>query len=59
MKSVSRNRAVPLLIGLVRTIRDCCQRQEGQMCRKLALTASQFVCLVAMPEPSAELMCTR
>lgn len=55
MKSVSRNRAVPLLIGLVRTIRDCCQRQEGQLCRKLALTPSQFACLVAMPEPAAEL----
>ena len=55
MKSVSRNPAVPLLIGLVRTIRDCCQRQEGEMCRKLALTPSQFACLVAMPEPAAEL----
>ena len=55
MKSVSRNRAVPLLIGLVRTMRDCCQRQEGQMCRKLALTPSQFACLLAMPEPAGEL----
>ena len=29
MKSISQNPAVPLLIGLVRTMRDCCQRQEG------------------------------
>jgi DNA-binding MarR family transcriptional regulator len=55
MKGVSQKPAVPLLTGLVRTIRDCCQRQEGMMCRKLALTPSQFACLVAMPEPTAEL----
>jgi DNA-binding MarR family transcriptional regulator len=55
MKGASKNPAVPLLTGLVRTIRDCCQRQEGVMCRKLALTPSQFACLVAMPEPAAEL----
>jgi DNA-binding MarR family transcriptional regulator len=54
MKGASKNPAVPLLTGLVRTIRDCCQRQEGVMCRKLALTPSQFACLVAMPEPAAE-----
>ncbi len=55
MKGVAPNPAVPLLTGLVRTIRDCCQRQEGVMCRKLALTPSQFACLVSMPEPVAEL----
>ena len=55
MKNVAQNPAVPLLIGLVRTIRDCCQRQDGMMCRKLALTPSQFACLVAMPEPAIEL----
>lgn len=55
MKSATQNPAIPLLTGLVRTIRDCCQRQEGVMCRKLALTPSQFACLVAMPEPAAEL----
>jgi DNA-binding MarR family transcriptional regulator len=43
------------LLGLVRAMRDCCQRQEGEMCRKLALTASQFACLLAMPEPDGEL----
>lgn len=47
--------AVPPLVGLVRTIRDCCQRKEGEMCRKLALTASQFACLLAMPEQAGEL----
>jgi DNA-binding MarR family transcriptional regulator len=55
MKGASENPAVPLLTGLVRTIRDCCQRQEGKICRKLALTPSQFACLVALPEPTAEL----
>lgn len=55
MQGVPSNPAVPMLTGLVRTIRDCCQRQEGVMCRKLALTPSQFACLVAMPEPGAEL----
>ena len=55
MKGDAQIQAVPLLTGLVRTIRDCCQRQEGVMCRKLALTPSQFACLVAMPEPAAEL----
>ncbi len=55
MKGAAPNPAVPLLTGLVRTIRDCCQRQEGVMCRKLALTPSQFACLVAMPSPAAEL----
>ncbi len=48
------NQAVPLLVGLVRKIRDCCQRKEGEMCRKLALTASQFACLVAIPAPDGE-----
>jgi len=55
MKGVAQNPAVPLLTGLVRTIRDCCQRQEGVMCRKLALTPSQFACLVAVPSPDVEL----
>lgn len=55
MEGVSQKPAVPLLTGLVRTIRDCCQRQEGKICRKLALTPSQFACLVAMPKPTAAL----
>jgi DNA-binding MarR family transcriptional regulator len=42
--------AVPRLVGLVRALRDCCQRQEGEICHQLALTASQFACLLAMPE---------
>jgi DNA-binding MarR family transcriptional regulator len=44
------NPGVPRLIGLVRAMRDCCQRQEGEMCDKLSLTASQFACLLAMPD---------
>jgi DNA-binding MarR family transcriptional regulator len=55
MKVVTQNPAVPRLTGLVRTIRDCCQQKEGMMCRKLALTPSQFACLVAMPEQATEL----
>jgi DNA-binding MarR family transcriptional regulator len=54
MKNVLENTAVPLLTGLVRTMRDCCQRQEGIMCRKLGLTPSQFACLLAMPEQAGE-----
>jgi len=54
MKDAPQNTAISLL-GLVRTMRDCCQRQEGEMCRKLALTASQFACLVVMPEQAGEL----
>jgi DNA-binding MarR family transcriptional regulator len=50
MKGSPENPAVPRLIGLVRAMRDCCQRQEGEICHKLALTASQFACLVALPE---------
>jgi len=46
---------VPLLTGLIRTIRDCCQRQEGQLCHKLDLTPAQFACLVAMPDPASTL----
>lgn len=55
MKTVSQNPAVPLLTGLVRAIRDCCQEKEGMLCKKLGLTRSQFACLVALPEPAAEL----
>ncbi len=51
----TQNPAIPLLVGLVRTIRDCCQSKEGEMCRKLALTASQFACLLAIPEEAGEL----
>ena len=54
MKGGPKNPASSLL-GLVRAMRDCCQRQEGEMCRKLALTVSQFGCLLAMPEPAGEL----
>lgn len=50
----SENIAIPPLIGLVRAMRDCCQRQEGEMCQKLGLNVSQFACLLAMPE-TAEL----
>jgi DNA-binding MarR family transcriptional regulator len=53
MESAPKNLTVPLLIGLVRTMRDCCQRKEGEMCQQLALTASQFACLLVMPETSA------
>jgi DNA-binding MarR family transcriptional regulator len=55
MTTSSQKPAVPLLTGLIRSIRDCCQRQEGQLCRKLALTPAQFACLVSMPEPAAAL----
>ncbi len=54
MKADPKNTAIPLLTGLVRTMRDCCQRQEGLLCRKLALTPSQFACLLAMPERAGE-----
>jgi DNA-binding MarR family transcriptional regulator len=54
MKDAPKNTAVPLLTGLVRTMRDCCQRQEGRMCGKLGLNPSQFACLLAMPEQAGE-----
>ncbi len=54
MPKAPKNTAVPLLTGLVRTMRDCCQRQEGEMCRKLGLSPSQFACLLAMPEQAGE-----
>jgi DNA-binding MarR family transcriptional regulator len=50
MSGQSEKSTVPRLVGLVRALRDCCQRQEGEMCHQLALTASQFACLLAMPE---------
>ncbi len=50
MQGPPENHTIPPLIGLVRTLRDCCQRQEGEMCHKLSLTPSQFTCLLAMPE---------
>ena len=50
MTGPPENPAIPPLIGLVRAMRDCCQRQEGEMCQKLGLNASQFACLLAMPE---------
>jgi DNA-binding MarR family transcriptional regulator len=50
MSRFSETSAVPPLIGLVRAMRDCCQRQEGEMCHKLDLNVSQFACLLAMPE---------
>jgi DNA-binding MarR family transcriptional regulator len=53
MSSPPEQSAVPRLVGLVRALRDCCQRQEGEMCHQLALTASQFACLLAMPETGA------
>jgi DNA-binding MarR family transcriptional regulator len=55
MGGVPQNPAVPLLVGLVRTIRDCCQQKEGEMCHKLALSVSQFACLLSIPEPFGEL----
>ncbi len=50
MKVAPQNSAVPPLVGLVRAVRDCCQRKEGELCRRLALTASQFACLLCLPE---------
>ena len=50
MQGPPENHTIPRLIGLVRALRDCCQRQEGEMCHKLSLTPSQFTCLLAMPE---------
>jgi len=54
MKDAPKNPTLSLL-RLVRTMRDCCQRKEGEMCRKLALNASQFACLLAIPEQAGEL----
>ncbi len=54
MRANPKTPAVPLLVGLVRTMRDCCQRKEGELCRKLGLTASQFACLLSMPEQGGE-----
>jgi MarR family transcriptional regulator, organic hydroperoxide resistance regulator len=42
--------AIPPLINLVRAMRDCCQRQEGEICQKLGINVSQFACLLVMPE---------
>ncbi|MFZ0928503.1 MAG: MarR family transcriptional regulator [Syntrophobacteraceae bacterium] len=50
MKGNPQKNAVPLLIGLIRIIRDFCQRQERETCHKLALTSSQLAFLLAMPE---------
>ena len=50
MEGSPDNPHIPPLIGLVRAMRDCCQRQEGEMCQKLGLNASQFACLLAMPK---------
>ena len=55
MQDAPKNTAVPTLTGLVRTIRDCCQRKEGEICHKLALNASQFACLLALSEEASEL----
>jgi DNA-binding MarR family transcriptional regulator len=55
MKDIAQNSTVPLLTGLVRAIRDCCQQKEGMLCKKLRLTRSQFACLLALPEPASEL----
>ncbi len=55
MEGNSKNSTLPRFTGLVRTIRDCCQRQEGEMCRKIALTPAQFACLLAFPEKTSEL----
>ncbi len=55
MRADPRTSTVPLLVGLVRTMRDCCQRKEAELCRKLALTASQFACPLALPEQGGEL----
>ena len=54
MKVAPQNTVVPLLIGLIRTIRDCCLRQETEMCRKLVLTPSQLACLLAVPAQAKE-----
>lgn len=46
--------SAPYLTGLVRTLRDCCQRKEAAMCKQLRLTSSQFAFLVALPSQDAE-----
>jgi DNA-binding MarR family transcriptional regulator len=43
------------LTGLIRAIRDCCQRREEEMCKQLDLTSSQFACLIAVPRQPGEL----
>jgi DNA-binding MarR family transcriptional regulator len=53
MDGTQEQSTIPRLIGLVRTLRECCQRQETEMCHLLALTGSQFACLLAMPETDA------
>jgi DNA-binding MarR family transcriptional regulator len=55
MTDIAKKPAIPLLTGLIRAIRDCCQRHEEEMCYKLSLTESQFTCLLAIPEPAGEL----
>jgi len=42
--------SLPLLVSLVRAMRDCCQRQEKEICRKLSLTPSELACLLAIQE---------
>ncbi|MGB8218499.1 MAG: MarR family transcriptional regulator, partial [Candidatus Methanoperedens sp.] len=49
MKVAQENTVVPLLLGLVRSVRDYCQRQEMEMCRKLVLTPSQLACILTVP----------
>lgn len=54
MKVAPKNTVVPLLLGSVRTVRDCCQLQEMEMCRKLVSTPSQLACLLAVPVQADE-----
>ena len=54
MQAVPKDTIVPLVIGLVRAIRECCQRQEMEMCRELTLTPSQLACLMAVPAQAEE-----
>jgi DNA-binding MarR family transcriptional regulator len=50
MQALPNHPGIPPLIALVRAMRDCCKRQEGEMCQKLGLNGSQFACLLIMPE---------
>ena len=54
MELDQKNAVVPLLLGLVSTVRDRCQYHEMEICRKLKLTPSQLACLLAVPEQACE-----
>jgi DNA-binding MarR family transcriptional regulator len=37
------------LMTLVRTLKDCCQKKEDELCRQLSLNNSQYACLLLFP----------